>query len=171
MLLDIEMSGGYFQNKKELEDWVSQKGPNKISNLALFLLSRQKFQWSRAIEECVLHVFMSKVKVFEKKVRGQGHGVTNERSCQKEYTCEIWNPSTYNQKSWPRLKFSKEGQVPSSEIRMSRSWYEMKGLARRNAHVKYESSSTCQSNVLTKAKVCWRTHWWTDRVITIGHPL
>jgi hypothetical protein len=29
----------------------------------------------------------------------------------------------------------------------------MKGLARRNTHVKYESASTCQSKVMTKVKV------------------
>jgi hypothetical protein len=40
----------------------------------------------------------------------------------------------------------------------------MKGLARRNAHVKYES--TYQSKLITKVKVCWRT----DRQIIIGHP-
>jgi hypothetical protein len=40
-----------------------------------------------------------------------------------------------------------------SNIRESRSWYEMKGLARRNTHVKYESSTTHQSKVMTKVKV------------------
>jgi hypothetical protein len=33
------------------------------------------------------------------------------------------------------------------------SWYQMKGLARRNTHVKYESPSTNQSKVITKVKV------------------
>jgi hypothetical protein len=40
-----------------------------------------------------------------------------------------------------------------SNIRESRSWNEMKGLARRNTHVKYESSTTHQSKVMTKVKV------------------
>jgi hypothetical protein len=35
----------------------------------------------------------------------------------------------------------------------SRSWYQMKGLARKNTHVKYESSTTYQSKVMTKVKV------------------
>jgi hypothetical protein len=30
------------------------------------------------------------------------------------------------------------------------SWYQMKGLARRNQHVKYESPSSNQSKVMTK---------------------
>jgi hypothetical protein len=33
------------------------------------------------------------------------------------------------------------------------SWYQMKGLALRSAHVKYESPSTYQSKVITKVKV------------------
>ena len=78
----------------------SKRAPPKVSKLVPFLLSKQKFQWSRAFKECVLHVFMTKVKVFEKKISG--------------------------------------------------SWYPMKGLARRNTHVKYESPSTYQSKVITK---------------------
>jgi hypothetical protein len=39
-----------------------------------------------------------------------------------------------------------------SKINESRSWYQMKGLARRNTHVKYESPTTYQSNVMTKVK-------------------
>jgi hypothetical protein len=48
----------------------------------------------------------------------------------------------------------------------------MKGLARRNTHVKYESPSTNQSKVIAKVKVIadgW-TDRWIARVITIGHP-
>jgi hypothetical protein len=52
-------------------------------------------------------------------------------------------------------------QTLRSKIRGSRSWYQIKGLARRNTHVKYESPSTNQSKVITKVKVCWRT----DRLI------
>jgi hypothetical protein len=66
----------------------------KVSKLALFLLYHQKFQWSRAFKECVLHVFMTKVKVFEKKVKDHWVKVmvSNVRSCGKEYTCDIWKP-------------------------------------------------------------------------------
>jgi hypothetical protein len=42
--------------------------------------------------------------------------------------------------------FKKEGNG-------SRSWHQMKGLARRNTHVKYESPTTYQSKVITKVKV------------------
>jgi hypothetical protein len=44
--------------------------------------------------------------------------------------------------------FEKEIQTP-----MSKSWHQMKGLARRNTHVKYESPTTYQSKVMTKFKV------------------
>jgi hypothetical protein len=40
-----------------------------------------------------------------------------------------------------------------SKIRGSRSGYQMKGLARRNTHMKYESPTTYQSKVMTKVKV------------------
>jgi hypothetical protein len=43
-------------------------------------------------------------------------------------------------------------QTPRSKIRGLRSWYQMKGLARRNTHVKYESSSNNQSKVMSKVK-------------------
>jgi hypothetical protein len=69
----------------------SKRAPPNVSKLALFLLSHQKFQWSKAFKECVLHVFINKVKVFGKvKYQWVKVMVSNERSCQKEYTCEIW---------------------------------------------------------------------------------
>jgi hypothetical protein len=40
-----------------------------------------------------------------------------------------------------------------SNISGSRPWYQMKGLAIRNTHVKYESCTTYQSKVMTKVKV------------------
>jgi hypothetical protein len=49
----------------------------------------------------------------------------------------------------PKLTFSER----RSKISGSRSWYQIKGLARRNTHVKYESPSTYQSKVMTKVKV------------------
>jgi hypothetical protein len=42
---------------------------------------------------------------------------------------------------------------PNSKVRGSRSRYQMKGLAIRNTHVKYESPTTYQSKVMTKVKV------------------
>jgi hypothetical protein len=87
---------------------------------------------------------MSKVRVLE-KVKDQRVNVmvSNERSFQKEYTCEIYeSPSTYQCKVLTKVNSSKKGQTPRSKIRGSRSWYQMKGLARRNTHVNYESPST-----------------------------
>jgi hypothetical protein len=43
----------------------------------------------------------------------------------------------------------------------------MKGLARRNTHVKYDSPSTYKSKVISKVKVF--ADGRTDRVITIEH--
>jgi hypothetical protein len=47
-------------------------------------------------------------------------------------------------------------QTSRSMIRGSRSWYQMKSLARRNTHVKYESSSIYKSKVMNKVKVSKR---------------
>jgi hypothetical protein len=46
---------------------------------------------TRAFKECVMHVFKTKVRVYEKRVKDQWVKVmvSNEMSCQKEYTCEI----------------------------------------------------------------------------------
>jgi hypothetical protein len=49
--------------------------------------------------------------------------------------------------------FLKRKTNSRSKVRRSRSWYQMKGLARRNTHVKYESPTICQSKVMTKFKV------------------
>jgi hypothetical protein len=48
--------------------------------------------------------------------------------------------------------FKKKVKLHWPKIR-GRSWYQMKGLARRNTHVKYESFSTYQSKVMTKVNV------------------
>jgi hypothetical protein len=56
-----------------------------------------------------------------------------------------------NQKLLPRLTLWKKKS--NSKVRGSKSWYQMKGLARRNTHVKYESPTTFQSKVMTKVKV------------------
>jgi hypothetical protein len=50
---------------------------------------------------------------------------------------------------WPRLKFSKR----RSKINGSRPWNKIKGHARSNKHLKYESSSSYLSKVMTKVKV------------------
>jgi hypothetical protein len=80
--------------------------------------------------------------------------ISNERSCHKEYTYEIWKLYHQPKMLWPRLKFWKKS---NSKVKWSRSWYKMKGLARRNTHVKYESPSNNQSKIITKVKVCWQT--------------
>jgi hypothetical protein len=45
--------------------------------------------------------------------------------------------------------FEKVAQTPRSKVRGSWSWYQIKYLARRNTHVKYESPRTYQSKVMT----------------------
>jgi hypothetical protein len=52
---------------------------------------------------------------------------------------------------WPRLKFLKW----RSNISGSRSWYQMKGLAKRNTYVKYESPITYESKLWPKLKI-WK---------------
>jgi hypothetical protein len=53
-----------------------------------------------------------------------------------------------------KVEFLKKKQNESQRS-VSRSWYQMKGLVRRNTHVKYESPTTYmyQSKVMTKVKV------------------
>jgi hypothetical protein len=72
----------------------SERAPPKFLKLALFLLSHQKFQSSRAFKECVLHLFSIKNRVFEKRVKDQWVKVmvSNEIYCQKENTYETWKP-------------------------------------------------------------------------------
>jgi hypothetical protein len=74
-----------------LEDWLSQKGPcQRIQNPHSFFCLVKNFNEA----EHSKNVFYTKVKVFQKKVKDQKVSVmiSNERSCQKEYTCEIWKP-------------------------------------------------------------------------------
>jgi hypothetical protein len=56
------------------------------------------------------------------------------------------SPTTNQSKVKTKVIILKEGQTP-------RSWYQMKGLDRRNTYVKYESPSTYQLKVITKVKV------------------
>jgi hypothetical protein len=51
------------------------------------------------------------------------------------------------------FKFWKRRSNTKVKARGSRSLYQMKGLARRNTHVKYQSLTTYQSKVMTKVKV------------------
>jgi hypothetical protein len=65
------------------------------------------------------------------KVNGQRVKVmvSIERSCRKEYTCEIWKPYHLPIKSYEQgLSFWKIGQTPRSKVRGTRSWYQMKDL-------------------------------------------
>jgi hypothetical protein len=52
-----------------------------------------------------------------------------------------------------KVKSFGKDQTPRSKVRRSRSQYQIKGLARSNIHVKYESPTTYQSKAVTKVKV------------------
>jgi hypothetical protein len=60
----------------------SERASTNVLKLTLSLLSQQKFQWSSAFKECVLHVFKTNVKVFEMKVKDKWVKVmvSNKRS-------------------------------------------------------------------------------------------
>jgi hypothetical protein len=49
-----------------------------------------------------------------------------------------------------RVKVFERKKGSNSKIRGSGSWYQMKGLARRNTNVKFEGSTTYQPKVMTK---------------------
>jgi hypothetical protein len=106
---------------------------------------------------------MTKVKVFKKKAKLQ---------CQRSEGAKSWyqmkglagrnthvkyeSPTTYQSKFMTKVKvFEKnfEGQTLTSKVRGLRSWYQMKGLARRNTNVKYDRSTAYKSKVITKVKV------------------
>jgi hypothetical protein len=53
----------------------------------------------------------------------------------------------------------------------SRSWYQIKGLARRNAHVKYENPTTYQSIVIAKVKVFEKVKLQGKRSEGQGHGI
>jgi hypothetical protein len=55
--------------------------------------------------------------------------------------------------------------------KVPRSWYQMKGLARRNTHVKYESPTTYQSKVMTKVKVFEKVKLQGQRSEGQGHGI
>ena len=56
-------------------------------------------------------------------------------------------------KLWPRLKFSKVGQISRSRSQGQNLRYHKKGLVTRNAHVQYESPITSGLKVIAKVKV------------------
>jgi hypothetical protein len=63
---------------------------------------------------------MTKVKVFEKKVKLQGQRVkimeSNERSCQRECTCEIWKPYLLPIKNDDKgIRFRLQGQISEGQ--------------------------------------------------------
>jgi hypothetical protein len=68
-----------------------------------------------------------RLKFLKKKSNSKAKGqqvkvmVSNDRSCQKEYTCKIWKPYRL-----PIKRFGK-GHTPRSKVIGSRSWYQMKG--------------------------------------------
>jgi hypothetical protein len=66
-----------------------------------------------------------------------------------------------DQKLLTRLKFLKSRS--NSKVKGSRSWYQMKGLTMRNAHMKYETPNTYQSKVITKVKVLLTDGRTTDK--------
>jgi hypothetical protein len=82
---------------------------------------------------------MTKVKVFKKKVKLQGQiseGLDHDMKWKVlPEGIHIWNmkaPAPTNQKLWPRLiVFEKKVKI----LGQRRSWYQMKGLARRNTYV------------------------------------
>jgi hypothetical protein len=55
------------------------------------------------------------------------------------------------QKIWPMLKFLKSGS--NFKVKIQEIWYQKKGLAIRNTHMKYESSITCHSKDMANVVV------------------
>jgi hypothetical protein len=85
---------------------------------------------------------MTKVKLLGKKVKNQRVKVmiSNERSCQKNTHLKYESPTAYQSKVMTKVKvFKRRSNSKVNGQRGSRSWYQMKVLARRNTHVKYES--------------------------------
>jgi hypothetical protein len=68
---------------------------------------------------------------------------------------------------WPRLKFLKRKSKNSG----SRSWYQMKDLARRNTLVKYESPTTYQSKVMNKVNFLEKVKLQGQRSEGQGHGI
>ena len=65
--------------------------------------------------------------------------------------------SSHFQKLLGRLKFKKKmSQTPRSRSQGKKQWYPQKGLFTENIHVKYQSSSTRSSKVISKVKVSER---------------
>ena len=66
--------------------------------------------------------------------------------------CIIKALSILVQKLWSRLIFSKVGQTSRSRSRGKTFYFQQKGLATRNTHVKYESPISFGSKVMAKVK-------------------
>ena len=103
-----------------------------------------------------------------RKVYGQGHEVKTFGINGKVLSqgIRMWNMkvlSLTNQKLCPMLKFWKVGQRSKSRSRGQKFWYQcINGLVTRNTHVKYESSTTFHSKVMSNVKV-FRTNRQTNR--------
>ena len=61
-----------------------------------------------------------------------------ERSCHKEYTCEIYeSPVSHGSEIMTKVKvFCKVGQTSRSRSLGQKLWYDVKGLVTRNTHMK-----------------------------------
>ena len=76
-----------------------------------------------------------------------------ERSCHKEYTCQIWKPYLLYLSNGQCLSFSKVGQTSRLRSQGQKLLYHVKGLVIRNKHVKYEALPLKLFRVMTNVKV------------------
>ena len=76
-----------------------------------------------------------------------------ERSCNKEYTCNMKALSLVERKLWPRLKFFKSRSNFKVKVTIQKLWYHVKGFVTRNTHVQYESPISSDIKVTAKVKV------------------
>ena len=80
-----------------------------------------------------------------------------ERSCHKEYTCEIWKPYLLRYLSNGQCySFSKVCQTSRSRSQGQKLWYHVKGLVIRNTHVKCESPTVGLDSLETFPGTCKR---------------
>ena len=92
------------------------------------------------------------------ELQGQGHRVKNNDTYGKVLSPGIlmWNIKALAltvQKLLAKLKFSKIGLTPKPRSQGQKSWYRRKGLVNSITHVKYQSSSTHCSKVISMVKV------------------
>jgi hypothetical protein len=135
----------FFEKKVKLQ---GQRSEVQGHGIKWKVLPEEIHIWNMKALSSTNHKLWPRLKFLKKRsnsmVKGQRVKVmeSNERYCQKEYTCEIWKPYHLTIKSYDQgLRFWK-CQTPRSKVRRLRSWYQIKGLARRNTDVKYESPIT-----------------------------